>query len=164
MGRLGEAFSRGLRRVIPPTEGPLLDDDEARALLAGAKISELADDTDDHERDCLVFDMGVRRDPVFGLILAFGFGGRLAGALGETVLRRCPVELDEARGMIASACGAQLLSAAQVDALGWLLVLLSRARGGARARALEPFRLVGAGEEAPVRGQAPGPRENSHGD
>ncbi|MGF1502830.1 MAG: acetate--CoA ligase family protein [Paracoccaceae bacterium] len=60
--------------------------------------------------ECL---LGARRDPVFGPVVAFGLGGIFTEVLGDVALRKAPVGLVTARGMIAELKGAALLTGAR---------------------------------------------------
>jgi acyl-CoA synthetase (NDP forming) len=49
--------------------------------------------------ECIV---GVKRDPVFGPVVAFGLGGVFVEVLGDLAIRKAPVFVDEALEMVDS--------------------------------------------------------------
>ncbi len=60
--------------------------------------------------ECMI---GVKRDPVFGPFVAVGLGGIYVEILKDLSLRHAPVDVEEARRMIASLRGFPLLSGAR---------------------------------------------------
>ena len=76
--------------------------------------------------------MGIKRDPSFGPVAAFGLGGIFVEVLKDIALRQCPFDAAEARETILSIKGAAILQgvrgqpAADIDALAEMLSRLSR--------------------------------------
>jgi len=90
---LGAAWVRLSRRV---------DDLGRRQDVAGFLIQEMA-------HGILEVFGGVKRDPDFGLVLAFGAGGVLIEALDDVALRPLPLRAGDAQAMIAETRVATLL-------------------------------------------------------
>ena len=90
---LGVTWDRLSRRV---------EDLGRRSDVAGFLIQEMA-------HGILEVFAGVRRDPDFGLVLAFGAGGVLIEALEDVALRPLPLRVGDAEGMIAETRVATLL-------------------------------------------------------
>jgi len=83
----------------------------ARAHAPGARIEGvLAQEMIPEGIECLV---GVRRDPVFGPLVAVGLGGIYVEVLRDVVLRRAPVGPGAAMRMIRELAGAPLLLGAR---------------------------------------------------
>lgn len=57
--------------------------------------------------------VGVRRDPVFGPVLALGAGGTAAEILGDVALRLAPLSANEAHAMLDEPCGRQMFLGAR---------------------------------------------------
>ena len=76
--------------------------------------------------------VGVRNDPQFGPMLAFGLGGVAVELFGDVAFRRCPVDRDAALALIASTRAGRLLDGfrgrprADIEALAEVMVALSR--------------------------------------
>jgi acyl-CoA synthetase (NDP forming) len=92
--------------------------------------------------ECLI---GVTRDPVFGMVAAFGLGGVFVEALGDVAFRRCPFGEDVAAAMIRSIRGARVLLGARgrppadIAALARMLARLSvfAHQAGPRLRSID---------------------------
>lgn len=84
--------------------------------------------------------MGIKQDPVFGPIAVFGPGGIYAELMNDSVIRRCPLTVDEARAMIESTRLAAILNGARgrpvadIDAAAIMLSNLSRFAASAEGR------------------------------
>jgi acyl-CoA synthetase (NDP forming) len=84
--------------------------------------------------------MGIKQDPSFGPIAAFGLGGIFVEILNDVALRRCPFDLGAAREMILSIKAAAILQGARgkpptdLDALAEMLSRLSHFAAGADDR------------------------------
>ncbi|HDQ93267.1 MAG TPA: CoA-binding protein, partial [Synergistetes bacterium] len=78
--------------------------------------------------ECMI---GVKRDPLFGPIVAVGLGGIFVEILGDVSLRQAPVDRKEALEMIRSLRGYPLLSGARggvpvdVEALAEMVAKIS---------------------------------------
>ncbi len=100
----------------------------ARASAPRARITGVLVATQVSGVECL---MGVVRDPVFGLVAAFGLGGVFVEVLRDVAFHRCPFGADVAEAMIRSRHGAPLLlgtrgmPAADIGALARMLARLS---------------------------------------
>jgi len=76
--------------------------------------------------------IGVRNDPQFGPMLAFGLGGVAVELFEDLAFRRCPIERDGALALIASTRAGRLLNGyrgrprADIEALTEAMVALSR--------------------------------------
>lgn len=76
--------------------------------------------------------LGIRRDPVFGPVVMVGSGGIFAEVLADVAFRKAPIDLTEAKRMIAELKGARLLEGTRgrprcdVDALAGAVAALSR--------------------------------------
>lgn len=46
------------------------------------------------------FIIGIKKDSVFGHVILFGLGGIFAEVLNDTVVRKCPINIDEAQSML----------------------------------------------------------------
>ncbi|MDY3867750.1 MAG: acetate--CoA ligase family protein, partial [Pyramidobacter sp.] len=79
--------------------------------------------------ECMI---GIKRDPVFGPVVAVALGGAFYGLMKDIALRAAPVSLDGAREMIRSLKGYPLISGAwsgvkmDTEALAQQLVTLSQ--------------------------------------
>ena len=75
--------------------------------------------------------LGVKRDPVFGLVVVFGLGGKFVELLGDVTQRLAPFSVEEAHEMMHEVKGFPLLAGARgaepsdVDALAEALSRLS---------------------------------------
>ncbi|EHM09517.1 acyl-CoA synthetase (NDP forming) [Thermanaerovibrio velox DSM 12556] len=79
----------------------------ARALeVPGAKIEGVLVQEMVKGLECIV---GVKRDPVFGPVVAFGLGGVFVEVLGDLAIRKAPVFVDEALEMVDSIKASPLL-------------------------------------------------------
>ena len=76
--------------------------------------------------------LGIRRDPVFGPVVMVGSGGIFAEVLDDVAFRKAPIDVAEAKRMIAELKGARLLEGTRgrprcdVDALAGAVAALSR--------------------------------------
>ena len=120
--------------------------------------------------------MGIKQDPAFGPIAAFGLGGVFVEILDDVVLRRCPFDADAAKEMIGSIRAAPILLGARgrppadIDALAGILSWLSHfamaagprlasidlnpvvvMENGQGAVALDAVITIGAGDEHPEK-------------
>lgn len=57
--------------------------------------------------------MGIKRDPAFGPVAAFGLGGIFVEVLGDVALRKCPFDVSTAQDMILSTKAAPILRGAR---------------------------------------------------
>jgi len=94
---LRNAFGRLLERSLKAIPG---------ARIRGLLVQEMVTGG----VECMI---GVKRDPVFGPFVAVGLGGIYVEILKDLSLRHAPVDVEEARRMIASLRGFPLLSGAR---------------------------------------------------
>jgi len=94
---LRNAFGRLLERSLKAMPG---------ARIRGMLVQEMVSGG----VECMI---GVKRDPVFGPFVAVGLGGIYVEILKDLSLRHAPVDIEEARRMIASLKGFPLLSGAR---------------------------------------------------
>jgi acyl-CoA synthetase (NDP forming) len=102
--------------------------------------------------------VGITADPTFGPVLAVGLGGIWVETLQDTSLRVLPVDRDGVRQMIDELQGVALLKGARgtdavdLDALGDVIVAISRAATGVGPTLdtleVNPLRISSAGIEA----------------
>ncbi len=83
--------------------GRLLERAGSDARVRGVLIQEMAADG----MECMV---GVRRDSVFGPMIAVGLGGIYVEVLGDVSLRRAPVDVETAMDMVSELRGFPLLA------------------------------------------------------
>ncbi len=87
--------------------------------------------------------IGLRHDPVFGMVLMVGFGGVLVEVLEDVVFHRAPVTENQALAMLARLRGARLLDGVRgkpaVDrrALARMIAAVSRFGAAAEGRLAE---------------------------
>ena len=97
---------------------------DAAAEIRGTLLAPMVDGV-----ECI---LGVRRDPVFGPVVMVGSGGIFAEVLDDVALRKAPVDLAEAKRMIAELKGARRLEGTRgrprcdIDALADAVAALSR--------------------------------------
>lgn len=97
---------------------------DAAAEVRGTLLAPMVDGV-----ECI---LGVRRDPVFGPVVMVGSGGIFAEVLDDVALRKAPVDLAEAKRMIAELKGARRLEGTRgrprcdIDALADAVAALSR--------------------------------------
>ena len=97
---------------------------DAAAEIRGTLLAPMVDGV-----ECI---LGVRRDPVFGPVVMVGSGGIFAEVLDDVALRKAPVDLAEAKRMIAELKGARRLEGTRgrprcdIDALAGAVAALSR--------------------------------------
>lgn len=97
---------------------------DAAAEVRGTLLAPMVDGV-----ECI---LGVRRDPVFGPVVMVGSGGIFAEVLDDVALRKAPVDLAEAKRMIAELKGARRLEGTRgrprcdIDALAGAVAALSR--------------------------------------
>lgn len=102
--------------------------------------------------------VGVRNDPQFGPMLAFGLGGVTVELFGDVAFRRCPVDHDAALALIRSTRAGRLLDGfrgrprADIETLAEAMVTLSRFAMAHRDVVLEveinPLIVLQAGQGA----------------
>jgi acyl-CoA synthetase (NDP forming) len=114
-GAVAEAFEHVVRSVRVHAPEATLD-----GVLVGRQLSGGV--------ECM---MGIQRDPVFGPVAVFGLGGIWVELFRDVAMRRCPFGEEEARRLILSVRGAELLRGvrgrepADVAALAAMLSKLS---------------------------------------
>lgn len=97
---------------------------DAAAEIRGTLLAPMVDGV-----ECI---LGVRRDPVFGPVVMVGSGGIFAEVLDDVALRKAPVDLAEAKRMVAELKGARRLEGTRgrprcdIDALAGAVAALSR--------------------------------------
>ena len=95
-----------------------------QSVLAGVSVQEMV-------AGGVEMIVGVKYDPQLGAMLLLGSGGVMVEVYNDVALRRCPINREEALGMVAEVKGAKLLKgfrgkpAADVDALADALVRVS---------------------------------------
>jgi acetyltransferase len=95
-----------------------------QSVLAGVSVQEMV-------AGGVEMIVGVKYDPQLGAMLLLGSGGVMVEVYNDVALRRCPINREEALGMLAEVKGAKLLRgfrgkpAADVDALADALVNVS---------------------------------------
>ena len=97
---------------------------DAAAEIRGTLLAPMVDGV-----ECI---LGIQRDPVFGPVVMVGSGGIFAEVLDDVAIRKAPVDVAEAKRMIAELKGARLLRGTRgrprcdVDALAGAVAALSR--------------------------------------
>ncbi|MBU3957684.1 MAG: acetate--CoA ligase family protein [Nanoarchaeota archaeon] len=90
--------------------------------------------------------VGAKRDPQFGAVVVFGFGGIYAEIIKDVVFRICPITPEDAEQMIKSVKGYEILAGARgkpvnIEALKDVLVKICRlaSREGIREMDINPL-------------------------
>jgi acyl-CoA synthetase (NDP forming) len=113
---------------------------EMRARLAARGITPAGFYVEEQVRAGAEVIVGAVADPVFGAVLLAGLGGVWTEALGDTVLRICPVTEADARSMLSALRGGAVLTglrgAPAVDLDALVRVLLAVGGRGGVAEAL----------------------------
>lgn len=109
---------------------------KADARIAGVVVQKMG-------RGSVELVIGLRHDPVFGMVLMVGFGGVLVEVLKDVVFHRAPVTENQALAMLARLRGARLLDGVRgkpaVDrrALARMIAAVSRFGAAAEGRLAE---------------------------
>ncbi|MEE8559986.1 MAG: acetate--CoA ligase family protein, partial [Alphaproteobacteria bacterium] len=121
-----DAVSTAIARIM--ANAPVYDAD---ARISGVVVQEM-------EAGTVELVVGLRQDPVFGMVLMVGLGGILVEIQKDVVFHRAPVTEDQALGMLERLKGAKLLDGVRgkpaVDRTKLAQVIATVSRFGAAAQ------------------------------
>ena len=126
-----EAVRAAFDRIMSNARGYKAD-----AQLSGAVVQKMAEGT-------VELVVGLRHDPVYGMVLMVGLGGVLVEVQRDVVFHRCPVTESQALAMLAQLRGAPLLDgvrgkpAVDRSSLARMIAAVSRLGAAAEGRIAE---------------------------